>query len=101
MLEKLVKYDRFLFNEMDQRAKNLDPRFNSDTFADTPVLCRYRLPSSHGDNANVSIPLEKTEPNPSSSVNVLQSLSEEVSVNDQFEDKLTSFLRTTTIADKR
>lgn len=75
MLKKLVHDNKFFFNEMMQLKKILDSRFSSDVLADIAILRRYFVIPSDQDSDNMSIPLEETAPNSSSSVNLSKSWS--------------------------
>lgn len=98
MADKLNKYDSVLCSELAKLAQIVDPRFGSDILSDSDILRKYVvIPEDGSSNAEVI----HNEPQGASGVTFMQTLLNEDSLLDLYDDEVVSFLRATSIGDKR
>lgn len=103
MRDKLLKYNTDLCSELARLAQILDPRFGSDLLSDAEILRRHVVAPSPVDDACGAVfnTAESPQPQASSSVNFMETLLNEDSLQDSYDDEVVSFLRATSIGDKR
>lgn len=101
MINKLTKYDEVLCTETAQLAKILYLTFSSDILSDTEILRRYVVLPSDVNKHNLITRSTEIEPQDASGANFIHNILNDDSVGEEFDNELISFLRATSIGDRR